>query len=178
MAKAAVIETRTEDFIKHFKDLKSKGLISDNKEVADLLGYSAPSAISEILGRRQNIQPEQWEKFKKKYNVNSDTSEVELLKEELKKERQARQTSEERERKALEHDKALLEDIIRTNLTMVLASLKTIGVRQEADGETILRSLERIEGTKEGELTGESDNRRAQIEKEWRGRGNVPVPGK
>jgi len=77
-----------------------------------------------------------------------------------------------RERKALEMDKAFLQKIIDSNLTLALASLKTISIRQEAAGEVVLGSLARIEGKEESELIEAADKRRAQIEKEWQTHGS------
>lgn len=75
MAKATEIEKRTDDFIREFNRLKINGLIVNNEDVAEALGYSSGASISEILGRRQNIPGAKWKIFKEKYGIASDSSE-------------------------------------------------------------------------------------------------------
>lgn len=76
--------------------------------------------------------------------------------------------------KKLEEENALLielvksnNEIIKTNLTLVLATVRTISVRQEATGGVALESLARLEKRKdEKSLVVEGDMRRGQIERE------------
>jgi hypothetical protein len=178
MAKAAIIEERTEQFIKSFNYLKDNGLINDNKEVAELFGYKSTSAISEILGRRTNIQPEMWEKFKKKYSIHSDVSESDFLKEEYRREKLARIEAEERERKGLEEDKAFFKELIRSSLAVILQKTEEMWARQKGTGDIVLHSLERLEGKKEGELIREADKKIFQIDKEAHTHGKSAVPGR
>jgi transcriptional regulator with XRE-family HTH domain len=72
----------------------------------------------------------------------------------------------------LEDDNALLteliksnQEIIKNNLTVVLATVRTISVRQEATGTVALESLARLEKKKnEHVLVDEVDKRTVQIE--------------
>jgi len=178
MAKSAIIEDRTEKFIKHFNELKTNGIIADNKEVADLLGYKSTSAISEILGRRQNIQPDHWELFKKKYGLTSDNSEVEFLRQELLNEREARRATEERERKALEEDKAFFKEIMRSSLNVILLNIQSIASRQMGAGGVMLETLEELAKKPHGSLLKEADNRIGQIEQEAHIHGNMAAQSK
>ena len=66
----------------------------------------------------------------------------------------------------LREDRLLFADIIKINLTAVLETLRTVGVRQEADEEVILRSLARLEGKPENELFEDAGRRKSQIEKD------------
>jgi hypothetical protein len=61
------------------------------------------------------------------------------------------------------------QDIIKTNLTLVLATVRTISVRQLGTGNVALKSLERLEkqaGLRPGSLVKEADKEIGQIEKE------------
>lgn len=86
MAKTLKIEERTEDFIREFGALKQQKKLPSHAILAGELGMPTKSTISEILGRRQNIQPESWNKFKSKYltktpsksNGRTDISESEV----------------------------------------------------------------------------------------------------
>lgn len=74
--------------------------------------------------------------------------------------------------KKLEDDNDLLtelirdnQEIIKNNLTLVLATVRTISVRQEANGNVALESLARLEKKKdEKALVDEADKRTVQIE--------------
>jgi len=83
-----------------------------------------------------------------------------------------------RERKALEEDMAFLRELIRSNLTVVMTTLMTIRFRQEAAGDAILSSLERIEVKSEGELIEDADKRLNQIEQEWQKRDSAAAQGR
>lgn len=63
------LEQRTLDFISSYNDLKGKGKISSNEELAGILGYKSESSITEILGKRQNIPPKKWAKFKEHFSA-------------------------------------------------------------------------------------------------------------
>ncbi|MEO6610702.1 MAG: S24 family peptidase [Chitinophagaceae bacterium] len=80
MAQSDKIEQRTEDFIKAYEKLKGEAKFKNNKELIDILGIKSQSTISEILAKRQNIQPEQWKKFKEHfgYNVARETENSEI----------------------------------------------------------------------------------------------------
>lgn len=83
----------------------------------------------------------------------------------------------EKEKKALEDDKAFFKEIIKTNLAVILLDVQSISSRQKGSGETVLRSLERIEKVEDGSLVKEADNRTDQIEKEAHTRGNAAEMG-
>lgn len=68
MNKILKVEARTEQFIEALKRLKELNKLPSNAELAKLLGISSPATISEIKGRRQNIQPESWKKFLQHYS--------------------------------------------------------------------------------------------------------------
>ena len=87
----------------------------------------------------------------------------------------------EKENEQLQKDKErlhkLLEDnqeIIKTNLTMLLALAKTLSARQIAIGETTLQSLERLEKKKRDSLVVASDKIIDQIQEGTYARSSVP----
>ena len=61
------------------------------------------------------------------------------------------------------------------NLRLVLETLRTVAVRQEADEEIILHSLARIERKPEKELFLDAGRRKGQIEKVANKHGNKPA---
>lgn len=67
------IEKRTDDFIKELSRLKEEKVIKNNAELIDILGLKNVSTITEIVKKRQNIQPEVWEKFKKHYRITDNS---------------------------------------------------------------------------------------------------------
>jgi hypothetical protein len=58
------IEPRTDYFIEALQRLKADKKLPTNATLANLLDIKSETTISEIKGRRQNIQPKAWEKFK------------------------------------------------------------------------------------------------------------------
>jgi hypothetical protein len=71
--------------------------------------------------------------------------------------------------KQLEKENQYLQKIVETNLMLVLATVRTISVRQRAVGEVVLHSLEKIEkkSTKStGALLAAADRQIDQIERE------------
>lgn len=62
------IELRTELFIKALEQLDKVNKLPSNVELARILGIKSKSTITEIKARRQNIQPDKWELFKKHFN--------------------------------------------------------------------------------------------------------------
>jgi len=80
--------------------------------------------------------------------------------------------------KQLEKENEYLQGIVKTNLTLVLATVQTLSVRQRAVGETILDSLERIESASQskkkssGALVADAGRRIDQIEREAFGHGS------
>src|SRR4051794_12479590 len=76
MASTMKIKPRTEYFISALEKLKDKGRLPSAAELLTITGIKSRSTISEIKGRRQNIKPEAWEKFKKHFRFkDSDFSE-------------------------------------------------------------------------------------------------------
>lgn len=67
----------------------------------------------------------------------------------------------------LKDDRTLLAEVIKINLKLVLETLRTVAVRQEADEEVILHSLARLEGKPEKQLFQDAGKRKGQIEKRF-----------
>lgn len=76
MAESNTILERTEQFIKWYKELKDAAQLPDNKELAESLGISSASTISNILARRQNITPKAWTSFKELYLPETQAPEI------------------------------------------------------------------------------------------------------
>lgn len=80
--------------------------------------------------------------------------------------------------KQLEKENSYLQEIVKTNLNLVLATVRTISVRQRAVGEVVLDSLERLESEikpkkkSSGAFVGAADRNIDQIEREAFARGN------
>lgn len=45
-----------------------------HKELAQIIGVESKTTITEILGRRQNIQPDQWKKFRDYFKLSTEYS--------------------------------------------------------------------------------------------------------
>jgi len=58
------IEERTLKFIGAIEHLRKEGKLPGYGELGVIMGIKSRSTISEILAKRQNIQPDSWEKFK------------------------------------------------------------------------------------------------------------------
>lgn len=84
----------------------------------------------------------------------------------------------ERERKALEDDKAFFKEILRSSLAVILQEQQRIASRQKGTGEVVLHSLERLEHKKKGQLVTEADKRIFQIDTEVHKPDNEVVPHK
>lgn len=74
MAKISKIEDRTLKFIEAYNRLKESKEFPPNTELAKILHMSSKSTVSEILGKRQNIQPKQWEYFKSHFGIKDEIS--------------------------------------------------------------------------------------------------------
>lgn len=84
MAKSIKIQPITELFIRYYNDFTDRKTMVSNKLLASIIGTSA-QGVSEILGRRQNIQPDQWERFKNHFGItNTEKSESDDRIEDLK----------------------------------------------------------------------------------------------
>lgn len=81
----------------------------------------------------------------------------------------------ERERKALEEDKAFFKEMLRTSLGSILTTTQEMWARQKGTGEVVLESLERLEKKPEGELVDKADRRTFEIDKEVHKPGSAPV---
>lgn len=84
----------------------------------------------------------------------------------------------ERERKALEDDKAFFKDVLKSSLIAIREDVQAISARQKGTGEVVLHSLERLEKLNKDELVKEADKQILQIDKEVRRRGNEPFADK
>lgn len=76
--KANKIEPRTIRFNEEIQKLKNDGKFPGNDAMAVIIGAPGKGSISEIKSLRQNIQPEQWAKFKAHYKIkdNPNSSEI------------------------------------------------------------------------------------------------------
>lgn len=88
MATLKKIEDRTNWFIKAYNKLEKERRLPSNVELATIMGMPSKSTVSNILKRQQNIQPEQWQKFKEHFEIeellpNSESSEREPTMKEL-----------------------------------------------------------------------------------------------
>jgi hypothetical protein len=67
MAQASKIHPITKEFVESCKLLKLHGELPRRKLLAQIMGINNISTFSEIHGLRQNIQPDQWKRFKKHF---------------------------------------------------------------------------------------------------------------
>jgi len=84
----------------------------------------------------------------------------------------------ERERKALEEDKAFFKEILKTSLAVILVDVQSISSRQKGSGEVILHALEEIGQKDPGSLVKKADKRIRQIEKGAYKHDNEAAPGR
>lgn len=75
MAKLKKIEARTNWFIDAYKKLENNQLLPSNTDLARLMQMNSKSTVTNILNREQNIQPEQWERFRDHFGL-ADGSEI------------------------------------------------------------------------------------------------------
>lgn len=69
MGKLSKIESRTEEFIQALEHLKKIGKAPSNGDLMNTMKLPSLSTVSEIKGRRQNIQPDAWRLFKNHYKT-------------------------------------------------------------------------------------------------------------
>lgn len=69
MGKSLKIEPRTDRFIQEYDRLEKEDKMPGHAELAKIIGVNTIRTITEILGRRQNIQPESWLKFKSHFGI-------------------------------------------------------------------------------------------------------------
>lgn len=165
------------DLQRAVKHLKATGVIKHDKDIAEKLSQT-PGNISSYLNGRAKMPPSFKSSFEKVFALDladfgeedEQTSKRNMLVEEaIKRERDAadrERATLERERKALLDDKAFLQELLRTNLELVLVNLKTIKFRQDANGEVALAALDRLIGNPERTLIGVADMRMTQIAEE------------
>lgn len=66
--KIKTIRPETLEFIMLYNELRGK-TFSNNGELAEALGFNNASSITEIVKRRQNIDPEKFRLFKERYGI-------------------------------------------------------------------------------------------------------------
>lgn len=69
MSKVKYIEDRTRWFIEEYNRLSEEKRLPSNVELARIMEINSKSAVTNILKGDQNIQPDQWEKFKAHFKV-------------------------------------------------------------------------------------------------------------
>lgn len=74
MASIKKVEDRTNHFIAEYKRLSSRKDFPTHENLAVIIGAKGGNTITEILGKRQNIQPEQWDKFVAHFGLNTEIS--------------------------------------------------------------------------------------------------------
>ena len=74
MAAIKKIEHRTLQFIEAHSKLKEANKMVTHEELAKILGVESKTTITEILKKRQNIQPDQWRLFREHFNIGTEYS--------------------------------------------------------------------------------------------------------
>lgn len=163
------IEPRTNRFIDDYNRLSESGNLPSNVDLARIMGIRSKSTISEIINRRQNIQPEHWEKFKAYFGIKeepgSDNSEhrssapapADLLTTLLHKLITVSDTT----NRILERQEKDIVDKIQTidaNLNLVTVQAESIKLDVESARSVVLKSLARLEKKKEDQLVNEADS--------------------
>lgn len=69
MPKIKKIEDRTNWFIDSYNKLTADKKLPQNVDLAKIMGMRNKSTVTNILKREQNIQPEQWQKFKSHFGL-------------------------------------------------------------------------------------------------------------
>lgn len=72
MASLKKVEDRTEQFIAEYERLSKSKDFPTHDNLAIIIGAKGKNTITEILGKRQNIQPKQWEKFIHHFGIGTD----------------------------------------------------------------------------------------------------------
>lgn len=78
----------------------------------------------------------------------------------------------ERERKALEEDKAFFKEVFKSSLIAIREDVRAVMARQKGTGDVVLNSLERLEKKEIDSLVDEADRRIYEIDKEVHRPGN------
>lgn len=74
MASLKKVEERTKRFIAEYQRLSNNKDFPTHESLAVIIGAKGGNTITEILGERQNIQPEQWKKFALHFGINTENS--------------------------------------------------------------------------------------------------------
>jgi hypothetical protein len=69
------VEDRTIQFISEYQRLSKAKDFPTHEKLAEIIGANGGNTITEILGKRQNIKPEQWKSFKKHFKIDVDKTE-------------------------------------------------------------------------------------------------------
>lgn len=181
MAELKKIEERTLQFIEAHAQLKGANKMVTHEELAKIIGVESKTTISEILKKRQNIQPDQWKSFKDYFKIstgysvqpdtisrmsaNEDPVEygrelpkgdlIVTLKDYVTLLIETKNKAEQRERRLL----ALLEkdmSMLKTNSETILADLQQVAQMTRADDLTMMDSQDRIEGREVGTSSTEA----------------------
>lgn len=73
MSQVKKIEKRTIDFILWYYQLKNGGKFATNEDLLKIMGVKTVRTITEILAKRQNIQPDQWNNFKTHFKITDNS---------------------------------------------------------------------------------------------------------
>jgi hypothetical protein len=142
------IEERTDWFIDAYNMLEKEKRLPSNVELAAIMGMGSKSTVTNILKKQQNIQPEQWRKFKDHFGVEDG---------------QSRSEDSEREPTMMEILAGLTEGFkaiastmrsmeskmaLESSLQEVLAGVETISDRQGPAIQKILADLDELKRRK------------------------------
>lgn len=72
MASLKKVEERTKKFITEYERLSKVRGFPTHDNLAIIIGAKGGNTITEILGKRQNIQPAQWDKFVAHFKINTE----------------------------------------------------------------------------------------------------------
>jgi hypothetical protein len=127
------VEERTKRFIAEYERLSKRKDFPTHDALASIIGANGKNTITEILGKRQNIQPDQWDKFVVHFGISTD-------KPVRPKEQDIELSGQEKYLKLLEENDRFFKTQYHTILTN-LSRLVEIGKRSE---ELIKLNLEHI----------------------------------
>lgn len=72
MATIKKVEDRTKQFIIEYQRLSKDKDFPTHEKLAEIIGAKGGNTITEIIGKRQNIQPAQWAAFKKYFKIDTE----------------------------------------------------------------------------------------------------------
>lgn len=163
-----VSKEQLKTLITHIKNATGKS----QEAISVAVGYK-PTTLAEILSKGSRLD-QAYRRMELTYKdaLNKSTSAAPVGRDEAFEALQAKYI------KYLEDDKAYFKDLLKSSLVSLVGQVRDVGTRQKAAGEIVLRSLERLEKKKSGDLVREADMRMVQIEKEAERRGSDAVQGK